>query len=938
MANSKRSSKTNARKTARKRAAPLVSITAKIQPSRLKKTLSRRHVAMRAANRFDQSLPAELRQQKQTKRKDVHPEIIISDVLHLSPYIIHLNEHVMSPEEIVEMEELHVSAPNLLYARDLSPSIVPTKEHAREIVAEVDADTLSLHPTDLEGQLSEAPLALHKWPRWSFPSLDTLRLDVRQQAKERLEVLQSTPTETFSIDAFSPAVAPENIVDYFDLPEPEVSENLHELEEKDEELDLDLLSISIQKEEEKQEEKTKQKKQQRPAWELPALSLPKASFALPAGWLRTVAAFIIVSFAFVLPLQAMHFVQDLRETKGEIETYGQAGLENFEAGSSALLGQDVASAGSAFVRAASQFSNAQSSIDQIGSTASLVLANLPNTKASYKTAEALTNTGALLSDAGASLSKGLQMAQDYWHMSPTTRLALILEYAENALPALEEATNNLSDLDASAVPASYHAALTELENTLPALTSSVDEFVRFGEMAKTILGAEGTKRYLLIFQNNTEIRATGGFMGSFAEIKVHEGEIIDMTVPGGGTYDLQGLLQTNLISPAPLQLLSGRWEFQDANWFADFPTSARVMLDFYEDAGGPTVDGVIAVNATYVEDLIGLLGPVSMESYDRTIDQENFLLEAQKIVELEYDKEENTPKAFIGDLATVLLDRVMDASADDFMQLLAHANTGLSTKDIQIYFVDDDLQRETLSLGWGGALAQTDGDYLMIIDTNLGGGKTDAVIAQDAHLQIDVQPDGSIINTLTVTRTHEGIQGALFTGVNNVDYVRIYTPRGSELISASGFTPPEEELFEFTEEEWTVADALFFTESTKRAHTQTGTDIFEESGKTVFGNWVQTKPSATSTYAFSYKLPFTIEALEAPDNLLTKAQSWIGVPKTSSYTLTLQKQSGILDRKIEVDITLPDSLDAIWTSHTLENTMLTNQTDQFIGLLLEHQE
>ncbi len=226
----------------------------------------------------------------------------------------------------------------------------------------------------------------------------------------------------------------------------------------------------------------------------------------------------------------------------------------------------------------------------------------------------------------------------------------------------------------------------------------------------------------------------------------------------------------------------------------------------------------------------------------------------------------------------------------------------------------------------------------MIVDTNLGGGKTDGVITQDAHLSISVQPDGSIINTLTVARTHEGVQGTLFTGVNNVDYVRIYSPRGSELISASGFTPPGEELFDFTEEEWEIADALFFTESTKRTHAQTGTDIFEESGKTVFGNWVQTKPGTTSTYTFSYKLPFTVEALETPDNLLAKAQSWIGMPQTSSYTLTVQKQSGIQDRILEIDIELPDTLDAIWTSHTLDNILIDNTTDQFIGLLLEYQE
>jgi hypothetical protein len=452
-------------------------------------------------------------------------------------------------------------------------------------------------------------------------------------------------------------------------------------------------------------------------------------------------------------------------------------------------------------------------------------------------------------------------------------------------------------------------------------------------LTETILGAGEPKRYLLIFQNDAEIRPTGGFMGSFAEVKVRNGVIEKLDIPGGGTYDLQGQLRAQLVAPAPLQLLKARWEFQDANWFADFPTSARQMIQFFRDAGGPNVDGVIAVNARYVAGLLELLGPVDMPEYGRTIDAENFLFEAQKIVELEYDRNDNRPKAFIGDLAPLLIKRALAQDTDGFLDLTDELFSGLSQREIQMYFTDNVVEQNILDRGWGGEVRQTSGDYLMVVNTNLGGGKTDSVIEEHLNLNVKMKKDGMAEHTLTITRSHNGIKNELFTGVNNVNYVRVFVPRGARLIDASGFAPPDEILFETPQDDWSIDDDLYYIASSQKTHAQSGTMITTEHGKTVFGNWIQTAPGQQSITTLQYELPWRPDKNESQDFSQT-IRDLVGLKQTNIYTLTLQKQSGMTRRTTRVNIETPDTEKTAWSSH--ESTAdFDNTTDHFLAMILE---
>lgn len=659
-----------------------------------------------------------------------------------------------------------------------------------------------------------------------------------------------------------------------------------------------------------------------------------------SGWQRALASFVGLAMAAVLPLHALQVLADTRVHGGEVEAESKAALDTFLRGATSLSSEQFGSAGQDFNQAAQGFSAAEDSLNDLNAGVTALASVIPNTDKTVDSVRALVTAGKELSETAAVMSTAAADLSNKDSVDLSSKLELLGTYIDNALPHAEAAAVALRKVDPAVVPAEYADKVVELQTRTPQLVSAMREYVQFVDTLSVILGGDEKMRYLAIFQNNTELRPTGGFMGSFAEMDLDRGEVARMFVPGGGTYDIQGQLKAFVAAPGPLQLLKARWEFQDANWFPDFPSSARKLRWFYGQAGGPTSDGVVAVNATFVVELLRLLGPVELPKYGRTFDAENFIFETQKIVEQEYDKEENAPKAVIGDLAPILLERMKTADTQTLLAVVDLVAKGLQEKDIQLNFRDDDLQATMEKFGWSGSIKQTSGDYLMIVNTNLGGGKTDGVIDQDVQMDVHMNEAGEIENTVTITKTHRGLKTALFSGANNVDYLRVYVPKGSELISADGFEVPADDLFETSDTPLNVDEDLELHMQDLKKDPVTGTDIWQEDGKTVFGNWMQTAPGETEVVTFTYRVPVETFAKDKDTSPLGLVKSKLGLPDLGSYTLLVQKQPGVQNRVTTVKVDFPTNLVPLWSSagvDSLAPVTATNATDNFFGWVVERE-
>src|SRR5690606_6034200 len=106
--------------------------------------------------------------------------------------------------------------------------------------------------------------------------------------------------------------------------------------------------------------------------------------------------------------------------------------------------------------------------------------------------------------------------------------------------------------------------------------------------------------------------------------------------------------------------------------------------------------------------------------------------------------------------------------------------------------------------------------------TNIAGQKTDGVMKEMVTHEAKILPDGETIITLTIAREHTGKKGDLFSGVRNVNYLRVYVPLGSTLIDAGGFSPPDPKLFKFADPRAEPDPMIHEQETNARTERQSG--------------------------------------------------------------------------------------------------------------------
>lgn len=633
-----------------------------------------------------------------------------------------------------------------------------------------------------------------------------------------------------------------------------------------------------------------------PRWTFPKVSI------------RSLGAFSGVSVAILLLVFGLISAQRLVDLRGRVLDISVKAFDQLVVAGQAATESDYDLAQTKFVEASDTFVLAQKELNRNGRSLLNVLKYLPVKGQVLSSGEHLLDAGRDISLAGQDLTEIVQLlnpelatSEDFLQeRSVIDLLADIRQYLEPARAKLASASGSLAAVDPASLPPEYRDSVSQMSEQLPELVKTFDRFLSFSELFHAMLGGDESKRYLFIFQNNREMRATGGFIGSIALIDVVDGQIKEIEVPGGGPYDLTGQLKERVIAPAPLHLVNPHWYLQDANWFPDFPTSAEKVMWFYEKSGGPTVDGVISLTPEIVTNLLAITGPIDMQSeYGVTVTSENFITETLLQVERKYDPVENKPKQFIADLLPTLLERIFQSNQEQFLAIVDSFSQSLTNQELLVYLQNEELQNRAREFGWTGEIKQTKGDYLMIVNTNIGGGKTDEVIDQLIDHQVTVQTDGSLTAKLQITRIHNGVSGDEFSGVKNVDFMRVYVPEGSRLLSADGFQQPDPKLFFTPAPEYEVDEFLANVEGQVIIDERTGTRINTEFDKTVFGNWVQVEPGQSVTVTLEYQLPFSL-----------KLDTYLG--GVDSYSLFVQKQSGSFPSVLHSRLEYPAAYQVGW--------------------------
>ena len=635
----------------------------------------------------------------------------------------------------------------------------------------------------------------------------------------------------------------------------------------------------------------------------------------------------------LLPVQGFVFVSQMQKDKDRLLNYSNNGFISLKSGIIKASGNSYQEADIDFNEALDQFSSAKDILNSYDHKFLSLGSSLPVVGDTLKSGENILAISTSLSQAATVLNQKARQ-----ETSLTEYIQILNGQLNILIPLLDDTQKRLDKL--SGLPENYKNEVEALKKDLPTLLTNLHNLQTITNTLQNLLGSDDEKRYLLLFQNNNELRATGGFIGSYALVDVNKGKIVNMEVPKGGTYDLTAGQKNMWRAPQALTLANPTFNIWDANWWPDFPTSAKKIANLFTESGGTTVDGVVAINATVLQKLLAISGPIYLDDYNYTISTENVYDVLQN--EIENKRLENQPKAIISDLAPKVLDKIFSTSQDPekFLVLLADV---LWNKDVQIYVADKNIDQNLSHLGWRREMLDTDRDYLWVVSTNIVGGKTDLAINELIEHEARIESNGEIVDTVTITRSNDGLYDNPWLGLDggNVSYLRFYVPLGSKLLSADGFDALPESKF-YPSEQYKI-DPQLAAEESKLIDGPSKTEIFSSLNRTVFANWQTLKPGETKTVTISYKLPFKLSLSDGLTN------DWKKIFLASNtqidhYSMLLQEQSGQSKTIMHSKIILPDNARAIWKVASDENSLMIQdniidyrqdlETDQYFGVVM----
>jgi len=532
----------------------------------------------------------------------------------------------------------------------------------------------------------------------------------------------------------------------------------------------------------------------------------------------------------------------------------------------------------------------------------------------------IQNSPALL-DLALALNTSLQ--ESYQSLSPLADLinqeqsptldALIAQIKQSqpgllrAQQALEQAKAQRANIKSQQLSPQIR---TIIESRIDPAMTQLDQGLSVALAAPGLLGAgnEGLRTYMLVLQNEDEIRATGGFLTSVGTIVVRDGKIVTMLFED--SYDFDDLSKPYPAPPWQLDeyMMAPIWLLRDSNWSPDFPTAASWIEFLYAYTRGHSVDGIISITQHTLVRLLETTGPMQVDGYEMPINAENVLeiMRESKIPPEDTNRAEWDRKEFISVLAPLLMDDIMAGQRFSWQDMLQTMTALLDERHILLQFDDPVIARLLAEQGWDGQVKPSQGDFLMVIDSNIGFSKSSQLVERKFDIEIDLRDLDKPYKHINI-EYYNPIKSEQDCGEARVpeeerwypvsrcygNYLRVYTPVGSLLTDATPHPVPAK---------WTLRNRLV---PARVDALDNDLDNFS-----VFGTYFVVPFETRLSTTFSFETPASVLEQKSDGSF--------------RYSLKIQKQPGTFAIPISLRLLFPEGADIVKSSRQLtdENNTL----------------
>lgn len=221
-----------------------------------------------------------------------------------------------------------------------------------------------------------------------------------------------------------------------------------------------------------------------------------------------------------------------------------------------------------------------------------------------------------------------------------------------------------------------------------------------------MLGANGTRNYLVIAQNNSEIRSLGGFPGSRMIMTVDNGKISLGDFQANHTHFADNsipLTDDERHTVVDIMETGAAFAPGDTTVLPSFPRAAQVQEWCWQQTYGQSVDGVLSVDPVFLQSMLGLTGGVTT-SDGTVVDGTNA---AQILLNQVYYLDSDLQDPFFNEVAGLAMKQVMNNLGSVSMTDLASTvGQGITDRRVYLYMNDADEEAAIASLGADGEVSQ----------------------------------------------------------------------------------------------------------------------------------------------------------------------------------------------------------------------------------------
>lgn len=279
--------------------------------------------------------------------------------------------------------------------------------------------------------------------------------------------------------------------------------------------------------------------------------------------------------------------------------------------------------------------------------------------------------------------------------------AVDLEPLVKAQPTIASATASLQtnlerarDVDTTGTVGQVDTAVDQLASVLAKASSAAETADRAVTLLPDMMGQSEPKKYLLLFQNNAELRSTGGVPSAVALMTAEKGRLALQKQASSADFPelAKPVIDLPLETEGIYGSITGRF-LQDVNLTPRFPLTGEIAQQLWKKRYGATVDGVISIDPVALGYLLTATGDVTLPNGD-------ILTSSNVVTSLLSDSYAKYPDPAVQDTyfkaaAGAIFAKV--ASGDFDPKLMLTALTRAGDEGRILVWSDDKAQQKTIS-------------------------------------------------------------------------------------------------------------------------------------------------------------------------------------------------------------------------------------------------